>query len=106
MTYSVWDQSIKAYRYYETPEPQETVNSPKPRHVRGGRIGAAPEQAAWPLPGNARETGTGQYPRGHVATRRGALGGLIDIDLTPTNVLLIGALGYMVYQFLWKPAVK
>jgi hypothetical protein len=57
------------------------------------------------LPAGAREVGQGRYPKGHVAEKKSGLG-IIDIDLTPTNMLLVGALGYMFYVFLWKPAAK
>lgn len=100
MIYSVWDQARGLYRYYEAGGPMESTNSPRPRHVSGGdKLGVPPELAAWPLPSGAREVGSGHYPRGHVAYRRG-MGDLID--LSPTNLLLLGALGWVFYTSVWK----
>lgn len=107
MIYSVWDHARREYDYYQTPEKNGATQSPPPKHIRRHKLGITPEEAAWPLPANAVRVGAGKYPKGHVATRRGGLGGIgplgIIPDLTPTNAVLLGALGWMVWTYMIKP---
>ena len=103
MVYSVWDHARRVYDYYETPKTSSAINAPKPGHLRAATLGTTPDDAAWPLPSDARKIGEGKYPRGHIATRKGGLAGLGFLpDLTPTNMLLIGAFGF----FVWKMVEK
>ncbi len=106
MTYSVWDHPSRSYHYYEAPGKDHEVNSPKPKHLGSSALGTSPDRAAWPLPSGARLVGKGRYPKGHIASRKSGMAlGLIP-DITPTNLLLWGALGYMVYTYIWKPAQR
>ena len=102
--YSVWDHAKRHYDYYRTPEESHSVNAPKPKHLTSTSLGLAPEQAAWPLPSKARHVGKGKYPKGQIAShKRFDLSGLGLIpDLTPTNILLMGALGFMVWKYVLK----
>ena len=104
--YSVWDHAERAYDYYRTPSNSAATSSPKPAHLRSAALGLSPDQAAWPLPSDARRVGKGKYPKGHIASRNGGMSLGILPEITPTNLLLYGALGYMVYTYLWKPSRK
>jgi hypothetical protein len=109
MTYSVWDHAARRYDYYQTPNNDTAAHAPKPKHLRGGnKLGLTPDQAAWPLPAGAMRTGSGKYPKGMIASRGGGkgLGQILGLDFTPTNILILGALGYMVWKFVWKPATR
>lgn len=107
MIYSIWDHAKRAYDYYEAPGPDAATSSPRPGHLRNDRLGAVPEEAAWPLPAGARRVGAGKYPRGMVASRSSGGGplGLFSLDVTPTNLLLWGVLGYVTWKFV-LPAIK
>jgi len=74
MIYSVWNQSKKAYDYYATQNGNDKVNSPAPKHIPNKKLGATLQQAAWPLPSNARLIGSGDIAKGRVAQRRGLAG--------------------------------
>lgn len=104
MIYSVWDHARREYDYYQTPEKNGATQAPPPKHMRHHRLGMTPEEAAWPLPSNAVRVGAGKYPKGHIAVRKSGLGALgIIPDLTPTNAILMGALGWMVWTYVIKP---
>ena len=104
MMYSVWDHANRQYDYYRSPDKSSATSSPKPSHLRSVELGLSPEQAAWPLPSNARKVGIGKYPKGYIASTEGGTALGIIPDMTLTNVVLMGALGFMAYTFLWKPA--
>lgn len=91
MIYSVWNQTKRAFDYYQTSEVGPT-HAPAAAHVSMvGGLGATPEEAAWRLPAGARKIGSGATARGRIA----ALGSLE----TTRDTLVIGALlvvGYLV----------
>jgi hypothetical protein len=103
MTYSVWDHANRVYNYYQTPENSAATSAPKPAHLRSSILGMSPEEAAWPLPSGAAFVGTGKYPRGHIASPgsagRTGLGFFGIFDSGPGNLLLLGALGFVAWQF-------
>lgn len=98
MTYSVWDHAARQYDYYQSPERSQATSAPKPDHLRGKALGLAPEDAAWPLPAGSRKVGTGKHPVGFIASRESQGLGILDVDFTPTNLLLLGAVGYFVWR--------
>lgn len=103
MTYSVWDHKHRVYRYYETPERSEEAHAPRPAHLRPTQLGLAPEQAAWPLPSNARLVGSGERPCGQIASKQGGAAlGILPVDLTVPNLVVLGALGFAAYHYLWR----
>lgn len=65
MIYSLWDPALRAYRYFETSEPEDS--HARPAHLRPDRLGLAPEQAGWPLPPGARPVGSGALAKGRLA---------------------------------------
>lgn len=73
MLYSVWDPSARSYDYYQTAAAAPTA-PPDPTHLERKALGLATEEAAWPLPSDARWVGRGAVARGVVAAKRGALG--------------------------------
>ena len=98
MMYSVWDHAARTYHYYKTSERNGSTSAPKPAHLRSaGKLGLSPERAAWPLPSDAKLVGSGKYPKGMIASRQSSLG-FIPIDLSPVNLLVLGALGYWAYK--------
>jgi hypothetical protein len=101
MMYSVWDHAARTYHYYETPDRSAATSAPKPAHLRSvAKLGLAPEQAAWPLPSGAKLVGRGKYPKGMIASRHSGLG-IIPIDLTPVNMIILGGLGWLLYKH-WR----
>lgn len=104
MMYSIWNHADRQYDYYRTPETSSATSAPKPGHLRPTQLGLSPEKAGWPLPSSARKVGAGKYPKGFIASKQSGMGLGIIPDLTPTNIVLMGALGFMVYTFLWKPS--
>jgi hypothetical protein len=100
MIYSVWNQSVRLYDYYETPEVVSVVNAPQPKHLRATKLGMTPPQASWPLPPFARRTGRGQLARGRIASPSGGSLAGIDVD---SGMIKIGLLVLAAYV-LWKKA--
>ena len=104
MMYSVWNQATRRFDYYRDDRRSEETSSPKPKHLSHHTLGATPEEAAWPLPEEAVLVGHGKYPKGYVASlegKRGALGTfLFGLDLTLTNIALLGALGFVGWKYV------
>lgn len=105
MIYSVWDQARRRYDYYDAPDAQRDndTSAPRPAHLRAQALGTSPERAAWPLPSNAQPIGNGKYARGMVASRQGSLSGLgfiPTLSLTPSNLILWGALAFVGWKFV------
>jgi hypothetical protein len=109
--YSVWDHARREYDYYQTPEKNGATQAPAPKHLKkmmsqsSKELGMTPEEAAWPLPSSAVRIGAGKYPKGMIAHRRG-LGSMPGLgfvpDLSMTNVVLLGALGFMTWKYVLK----
>lgn len=70
MLYSVWNPSIRAFDYYDSPGTPALTNAPKPDHLRARELGSTIEQAAWPLPADAVKVGRGLQAQGMVAVTR------------------------------------
>ena len=100
MIYSVWNQGARQYDYYETGQVQKEANTPPPRHIRPGPLGATIDQAAWPLPASARKVGSGEFARGRIASRSRDLLSLSGFEVDKNTVAMIG-LGLAAY-LLWK----
>lgn len=100
MIHSVWNQSTRKYDYYETAVVQKTANTPSPKHIRSGSLGATIDQAAWPLPSSARKVGSGEFAKGRVASRSGNLLSLGSINMDTNTMAMLG-LGFAALV-LWK----
>jgi hypothetical protein len=104
MIYSVWNQSLGAFDYFEGGREQDKLNADKPKHIVNRTLGATIDQAAWPLPGNVKKIGTGPSAVGRIATRKslGSLGDSVLGDLSLTKAALLGVSAFL----LWKYVVK
>lgn len=103
--FSVWNQHVHGYDYYESAGRSARPGTPQPRHLRTtSRHGTHPEAAAWPLPANAEAVGRGLLPRGFIASPRNGLGGLgaLPFDLTGPNLVVLGVVAFIAYQYWWK----
>ena len=101
MTFSVWNQGSRQYDYYVSPNPETSANVESPSHLRARKLGSTPDQAAWPLPSNARHVGSGKQAHGRVASRGGsALGGVSDggMGLVKFGMLLFS--GFLVWKYV------
>lgn len=97
MIYSVWNQGKSLYDYYESPNVQQKLNTPKPTHLASKPFGLTVDQAAWPLPGNAKYTGSGDLAKGRIASRSsGGLGAFEGGSMAP--MILLGLAAFV----LWK----
>lgn len=95
MRYSVWNHGTRRYDYYEAPGDTGTHAGAPPR-VRTNDLGAAPEQAAWPLPVASVKVGSGANPQGRIASLGASDAGLFKINL-PRSVMY-AALGYLIWK--------
>lgn len=103
MHYSVWNQAVGAYDYFESPDQQASLNVERPGHLVSRTLGSTIDQAAWPLPGNARHVGSGSDAIGRVATRKSLAMGADDASsssLVKAGLLAAAAL------LVWKYVVK
>ncbi len=101
--YSVWNQPLGAFEYFESTLPQQKLNVEKPTHLRSRTLGSTVDQAAWPLPGNLRRIGSGPEAIGKVAASKGgvSLGDYAaELPLVKAG-LLVGAA-----WLAWKYVVK
>jgi hypothetical protein len=94
-TYSVYNYDTHAYDYYEGRGPGGTHAGTPPMRKATSDLGASPEQVAWLLPAGARKVGTGDLPKGYIAS----LGGVESEgapDLIKIGIVAVGA------YLLWK----
>lgn len=81
-TFSVWDHANRRYAYYQTPKNSAAVNAPKPVHLKTNHeLGLVPDEAAWPLPSDAKLVGFGKMAKGKIATVKPAF------SLSGTDIL-------------------
>lgn len=93
MMFSVWNQGAEAFDYYEDGRAQDVLNVEKPAHLVNRTLGSTVDQAAWPLPSDARLVGRGPVPVGRIAARRGAgaLGDVADRSLVTVGLVALAA---------------
>ena len=103
MIYSVWNQGLGAYDYFESPGEQANLNVEKPRHLVSRTLGATADQAAWPLPGNLRPIGSGTEAVGRVASRGGkALSGDLGDNAPLVKAAVLVVAGLLLWQYVAK----
>lgn len=100
MIYSVWNQGGGRFDYFDDGRPQATVNVEKPTHLRQRELGNTVEQAAWPLPSDARQVGSGVMPRGRVAIPSGQALGASEGAMSTLKLGLLGASALLAWKFL------
>jgi len=104
MIYSVWNPGTSQFDYFETNKLATKLNVEKPAHITQRTLGSTPEQAAWPLPRDARPIGTGPDAIGRVASHKSprALGDATDnTNLAYAGALLVG--GYLLWKYVVNP---
>ena len=100
--YSVWDPRKLAWDYYQAQgQLRAGVFADEPKLSGGHRLGLTPEEASRPLPAGAVLVGSGNMPRGMVASHNPGALGIFGLEGdTLFRVALFGALGYVAYRYL------
>jgi hypothetical protein len=95
MIYSVWREELGTYDYYETPATLRDVETPAPRHLRGGKLGVSADNARWPLPAGAVKIGSGGIPKGAIARLpgQGTVGALSGFEVPGGRLGMLALLG-------------
>lgn len=76
--FSVWNQARGGFDYYQDGRAQATLNAERPSHLKARTLGSTVEQAAWPLPSDAKLVGHGDVPIGRIAAVGGRALGASD----------------------------
>lgn len=105
MRYSVWNQGLGAFDYFESPDQQPSLNVEKPGHLVSRALGSTIDQAAWPLPGNVRHIGSGADAIGRVAARKSLAMGA-DVASDSGSLLIKAGAIVAATVLIWKYAVK
>lgn len=102
MLYSVWNQGVGGYDYFEDGSKQATLNTPAPSHIPSRTLGSTVDQAAWPLPPSAKKVGSGAQAIGRVASRGGgaSLGDIVDGSLAKAG--LLAGCAFLLYKYVVK----
>lgn len=95
MRYSVYDYTRRAYDYYEAPGPGGTHASSPPAVRTMGGLGKAPESASWKLPVGAHKVGSGEMPKGRIASLSGA-----DSLFEPGTLIVAAVAAYLAWRTL------
>jgi len=102
MKWSVWNQGLGAFDYFECSRTQDVLNVEKPAHIVSRTLGSTVDQAAWPLPADAQHIGTGSRAIGRVAVRKSslALGSTAGGDLSLVKAGLLVTAGYLTWKYV------
>lgn len=98
MMYSVWNQGAKAFDYYETPEQQQVLNTPSPKHIHSRGLGATLDQALWPLPQHATKVGRGEFAKGKIASPGNTSLGSIPMDANTIGMVGLGLAAFLLWR--------
>jgi hypothetical protein len=102
MRYSVWNVGKSTFDYYEDARVNPSQNTPKPGHLVNRALGSTVDQAAWPLPADARPIGSGDVAIGRVASRGSSSSALGDVlsqsPLVKAGLLLAAAI--LAYKYV------
>jgi hypothetical protein len=96
--YSVYDYNTGLYDYYEGGVGSIPATGRYRKPTSQSRFGASPEALAAPLPAMAKKIGSGDAPRGIIASRGGALFG--GLSLVGVDLLWLGV-GLGVGWYVW-----
>lgn len=101
MIWSVWNHAIRGYDYYRSPDPDDRVNTPSPKHIPRKDHGVPPDRASWPLPKNAVKIGSGELARGRIAsTKAHELAGLADRNIViPMSWVATGVAAWLLWRW-------
>ena len=93
--YSVYRYGTKSYDYYDDGKPAPTHAS-SPKSFSLGGIGESPDAAAWKLPIGAKKIGSGEMPRGRIASSGlGSFSGGDGVKLAG-----LGLAAYLAWRYL------
>jgi hypothetical protein len=95
MRYSVYDYTRRVYDYYDAPGPGGTHAGSPPMLRPLGELGVSPDRASWSLPMGARKVGSGDLPRGRIASLGGA-----DLMADPMRLGVYAILAYLGWRAL------
>jgi hypothetical protein len=95
MQYSVWNNGTRRYDYYSTTE-RGSIHADSPDAGGTNQLGATPEQAAWPLPADARPAGSGEMPKGRIASKGASRGFRINF----AESFKYGIVGYLLWRII------
>jgi hypothetical protein len=96
--YSVYNHNSKSYDYFEGSGPAGTHADAPPAPPLQHKTGASPAAAAWRLPWGAKKIGSGELPRGRIASSGISLGGLGDITSDLPAVGLAVGIAYLAWR--------
>jgi hypothetical protein len=100
--YSVWNQGLRRYDYFESNQVQKVANVPVPKHIPTNESGVPVDLATWPLPADSIPNGSGTFPKGRIASRsRGAHVAPLEGFVMDSNTLCMIGLGVAAF-FLWR----
>lgn len=92
MIFSVYQYGSKSYDYYDDGQPSTThAGAPPLGSTSSADIGRTPEASAWRVPIGATKIGSGEMPRGRVASMGGVAeggGGLVKYGALACAVYL------------------
>lgn len=100
MMFSVWNQGVGAFDYFESGGRQASLNAPKPSHIVSRTLGSTVDQAAWPLPSAAKYVGSGPTAIGRVASRGGRALGADDGSMSTVKAVLLLGAGFLAWKVL------
>ena len=104
--YSVYNVGKLGYDYYENGSTATSANVEKPPHLVARTLGSTIDQAAWPLPSDAKLVGSGEHAIGRVASRssRMPLGAFELGNLTVTKAALLGLSAFLLWRYVlpWR----
>lgn len=89
MLYSVWDPAARRYNYFTAPGDDSVPPPAPPIH---GRIAA--QNAAWPLPKNAIQMGSGPVAKGMIASQHSTGMG----DAVTNSLATVAAIAVIIYM--------
>jgi hypothetical protein len=100
--YSVWQQGRGVFDYFEDRREQPSLNAPAPTHIGHRTLGSTVDQAAWPLPADAKRIGSGPVAIGRIAATKagGALGDIGGSPLVKAGLLTVAAI--LAYKYVVK----
>lgn len=101
MMFSVWNQPMRRYDYYQSSKPEMEANVEKPSHLRQRTLGSTVEQSAWPLPLNARRVGFGDVAQGRIASANGGSSlGALEGDRSMVSAAMLFLSAYLVWKYV------
>lgn len=96
-TYSVWSYDRQIYDYYLGDGPNGTHAGAPPRRASSS-LGQIAERSTWSVPMGAKKIGSGELPRGRIASFDAGGGSLGDLTSSGPGLAFAAVVAY----FAWK----